>query len=116
VRLLAIAAGGDAAAQAADWLRAAREAGADVVLVTDTSPPADRDLHVRTLDRIGPLRLIRALDAEHQLRGVDALVPWGGRERRVARLLPPELRSPFGELDPETDPAEAERLVRQATR
>jgi glycosyltransferase involved in cell wall biosynthesis len=116
VRLLAVAAGGDAAARAADWLRSAREAGADVSLVTDSPPPPDRDLHVRPVDRLRPLRLIRALDAELQLRGFDALVPFGRRERRLARLLPPELRSPFGELDPDTDPAEAERLVRQATR
>ena len=31
-------------------------------------------------------------------------------------MLPPELRAPFGALDPDTDPAEAERLVRAATR
>ena len=116
VRLLALAAGGESAARAADWLRAAQQAGADVSLVTDSPPPADRDLHVRPVDRLRPLRLIRALDAELQLRGFDALVPFGRRERRLARLLPPELRSPYGELDPDTDPAEAERLVRAKTR
>ena len=98
------------------WLRAARAAGADVALVTDAPAAADGDLHVRTLERLTPLRLIRALDAEVQLRGVDALVPCGPRERRLARLLPHELRAPFGALDPATDPAEAERLVRAATR
>ena len=71
---------------------------------------------MRPVDRLRPLRLIRALDAELQLRGFDALVPFGRRERRLARLLPPELRSPYGELDPDTDPAEAERLVRAKTR
>jgi hypothetical protein len=116
VRLLAIAAGSDRAARAAGWLRAARAAGADVALVTDSPAAADGDLHVRALPRLTPLNLIRALDAESQLRGVDALVPCGARERRLARLLPAELRSPFGELDPGTDPAEAERLVRAATR
>jgi hypothetical protein len=68
------------------------------------------------LERLTPLRLIRALDAEFQLRGVDALVPWGPRERRLARLLPPDLRAPHPFVDPSTDPAEAERLVRAATR
>jgi glycosyltransferase involved in cell wall biosynthesis len=116
VRLLALAAGEQSAAKAAGWLLAAREAGADVSLVTDSPPPIDRDLHVRPVDRLRPLRLIRALDAELQLRGFDALVPFGRRERRLARLLPPELRSPYGELDPGTDPAEAERLVRAKTR
>jgi glycosyltransferase involved in cell wall biosynthesis len=116
VRLLALASGEESAKRAADWLRSARAAGADVSLVTDSPPPVDRDLHVRAVDRLRPLRLIRALDAELQLRGFDALVPFGGRERRLARLLPPELRSPYGELDPDTDPAEAERMVRAATR
>jgi Glycosyl transferase family 2 len=116
VRLLAIAAGRERSGRAAGWLRAARAAGADVALVTDSPGAADGDLHVRRLDRLTPLRLIRALDAEVQLRGVDALVPCGPLERRLARLLPSELRAPFGELDPEIDPAEAERLVRAATR
>jgi glycosyltransferase involved in cell wall biosynthesis len=116
VRLLAIASGAEGAARAAGWLRAARAAGADVALVTDAPAAVNGDLHVRTLARLTPLRLIRALDAEVQLRGVDALVPYGPRERRLARMLPPELRAPFGALDPDTDPAEAERLVRAATR
>ncbi|MBA3264339.1 MAG: hypothetical protein H0T69_18115, partial [Thermoleophilaceae bacterium] len=54
--------------------------------------------------------------AEVQLRGVDAFVPCGRRERRLARMLPHDLRAPYGTLDPDTDPAEAERLVRAATR
>jgi Glycosyl transferase family 2 len=116
VRLLAIATGRERSARAAGWLRAARAAGADVALVTDSPAAANGDLHVRSLRRLTPLQLIRALDAEVQLRGVDALVPCGRRERRLARLLPTELRAPFGELDPDIDPAEAERLVRAATR
>ena len=116
VRLLAIAAGEQAAARAAAWLRGASEAGADVVLVTDSAPASNGDLHVRPLRRLTPLRLIRALDAEAQLRGFDALVPYGRRERTLARMLPHALRAPYGELDPDTDPAEAERLVRAATR
>lgn len=116
VRLLAIASGADRTARAAAWLSAARAAGADVALVTDAPPALHQDLHVRELDRLTPLRLIRALDAEVQLRGVDALVPCGPRERRMAQLLPPELRAPYGTVDPTIDPAEAERLVRAATR
>jgi hypothetical protein len=116
VRLLALASGGAASARAAEWLRAARGAGADVALVTDSPPPADRELHVRAVERFTPLRVIRALDAELQLRGFDALVPCGRRERGVARLLPGELRSPYGRLYLDTDPAEAERRVREAAR
>jgi hypothetical protein len=117
VRLLAIASGFNSTVRATRWLLRASVAGADVALVTDCPPDAaNGPLHVRELERLGPLRLIRALDAEVQLRGVDALVPWGPRERRLARMLPPELRAPFGAIDPDTDPAEAERLVRAATR
>jgi hypothetical protein len=116
VRLLVIACGDHDRSGVARWVTAAQAAGADVGLVTDSPPPASRDLHVRELARLTPLRLIRALDAEVQLRGVDALVPWGHRERRLARLLPPELRAPYGPLDPRTDPEEAVRLVRAATR
>jgi hypothetical protein len=116
VRLVAIASGAEHTGRAAAWLSAALAAGADVALVTDSPPEAANGVHVRELERLTPLRLIRALDAEVQLRGVDALVPWGARERRAARLLPPELRAPYGTLDPSTDPADAERLVRMATR
>jgi hypothetical protein len=117
VRLLAIASGSSSTIRATRWLMGAHAAGADVALVTDCPPDAANGaLHVRELERLGPVRLIRALDAEVQLRGVDALVPWGPRERRLARILPPELRAPFGAIDPDTDPAEAERLVRAATR
>jgi hypothetical protein len=117
VRLVAIASGSESTVRATRWLMGAQAAGADVALVTDHPPDADHGpLHVRDVERMTPLRLIRALDAEVQLRGVDAFVPCGRRERRLSRLLPPELRAPFGALDPDTDPAEAERLVRAATR
>lgn len=116
VRLLVIACGDHDRLGLGRWLLGAHEAGADVGLVTDSPPDASAGLHVRVLERLTPLRLIRSLDAEFQLRGVDALVPWGRRERRLARLLPPELRAPHPPLDPSTDPAEAVRLVRAATR
>jgi hypothetical protein len=116
VRLLVIAGGDHDRGGVTRWLLTASAAGADVALVTDSPPDPTRGLHVRELERLTPLRLIRALDAEVQLRGVDALIPWGRRERRLARLLPPELRAPFGPLRPDTDPEEAVRLVREATR
>jgi Glycosyl transferase family 2 len=116
VRLLAIASGSENAASAAGWLGAARDAGADVTLVTDSPAAAADGVRVRALPRVTPLLLIRALDAEFQLRGVDALVTSGPRERLLTRLLPAELRAPFGALDPSTDPAEAVRMVRTATR
>jgi hypothetical protein len=116
VRLLVIASGDHDRRGVSRWLAGAQAAGADVGLVTDSPPDASADLHVRALARLTPLRLIRALDAEVQLRGVDALVPWGRREQRLARMLPPELKAPYGPLDPGTDPEEAVRRVRAATR
>jgi hypothetical protein len=87
-----------------------------MTLVTDKPPAASNGFQVREIERLTPLRLVRALDAEFQLRGVDALLPWGRRERRLTRLLPKELRAPHPPLDPSTDPSDAVRMVRAATR
>jgi Glycosyl transferase family 2 len=112
VRLVAVAAGRDVDAAAA-WLRAAREHGADVALI------ADRDvegLHVRPVPRLGLRAFVRALDAEMQLRPVDALVPFGGRARILARALPAGKRGTIAPLRPGTEPADAVREVHRATR
>ena len=117
MRLLAIASGAEGAARAAGLAARRARSRAPTWRWSPTAPPRPTaTCTCAPLARLTPLRLIRALDAEAQLRGVDALVPCGPRERRLARLLPPELRAPFGALDPATDPAEAERLVRAATR
>ena len=82
----------------------AQAAGADVALVTDAPPDASRGrLHLRELERLTPLRLIRALDAEIQLRGSRRAGARGPRERRLARLFPPDLRAPT-RVDPEHRP------------
>ena len=117
VRLLAIASGAERRGAAPPAGCAPRARPGPTSRWSPTLPPRPTaTCTCAPLARLTPLRLIRALDAEAQLRGVDALVPCGPRERRLARLLPPELRAPFGALDPATDPAEAERLVRAATR
>jgi hypothetical protein len=116
VRLLLIACGPHDKLAAGRWLQGAVEAGADMTLVTDVPPDAWNGFEVRELERLSRLRLIRALDAEFQLRGVDALVPWGRRERSLTQRLPPELRAPHPPLDPSTDPADAVRQVQAATR
>lgn len=88
VRILALALGDDAAAEAEVWLERARAAGADVGIVTDARADANDPLRVRRLAGGGPLSLIRALDAEDQLRPVDALVPFGPAARRLVRRVP----------------------------
>ena len=116
VRVVALAGGAAAAATAAGWLARARDAGADVALVTDCPAAAGEGVRARAVDRLLPVAAIRALEAEEQLRPIDALVPIGARAARVARLVPPNLRGRAGSIDDRLDPPEAVRAVRAATR
>jgi hypothetical protein len=85
-RLALLARGARDAEHAARWGAAARDAGADVVLVSD-APVRDNGLHLRTLPRFGPLLATRALDAEEQLRPLDAVVTFGRPARMMVRAL-----------------------------
>jgi hypothetical protein len=116
VRIVALAAGPADTDRAAAWLRRAAAAGADVGLITDAPPLPDPGLHVRVVDGVGPLAVLRALDAENQLRPVDALVAAGGRARRIAGLMPALLRGGRGPAGLERDPAAMERELRENTR
>lgn len=117
VRLLALASGPDATAQAVSWLQAAREAGADVAIVTDRPPHGgDRSLHIRSLHRFSPLRLIRAMSAEEQLRPIDGILVCGRRARRLAPLLPRQISGDAQLIAPDEDPADAEKRVRASMR
>jgi hypothetical protein len=113
VRIAAVAAGERDVAAAARWLREAAAHGADVALVADR-PVAG--LHVRRVERLGYAALARALDAEMQLRPLDAVVPWGGRARLLTRALTARQRGAHPPLSPSTAPAEAVAVVRRATR
>jgi hypothetical protein len=90
-RVVAVAHGRARAEDAARWLERAAGAGLDVALITDASTAAQT---VRTLEvpGLGPFRLARAVDAEHQLRPIDALVPAGRSERLRLLLVPGSLR------------------------
>jgi Glycosyl transferase family 2 len=90
-RLVGVAGGAGSAGRASSWLQGAARAGADVVLVTD-APDAGAALCVHPLPALGPFRLVRALEAEHQLRPVDAVIPAGRAEQRRLRLVPRALR------------------------
>jgi hypothetical protein len=116
VHLVALALGREATAEAADWLERARGAGADVGLVSDARPDANVPLRVRSLARGGPLTVIRALDAEDQLRPIDGLVPVGARARRLTRLLPGRTMGTAETLDAGSDPVAAVRDLRDRTR
>lgn len=103
-RLVGVAYGG-AADRAASWLAAAAQAGADVALVTpcDGNGPVRR----RALASQGPFALTRALDAETQLRDVDAVVPFGRRARVALRLVPGTVRGAAHDVGERDDPARA---------
>ena len=101
-RVVAVAHGQARAEQAARWLERAAGAGLDVALITDVATAAAT---VRTLQLpgLGPFRLVRAVDAEHQLRPIDALVPAGRSERLRLLLVPGSLRG-VGGIGLGTDP------------
>jgi (heptosyl)LPS beta-1,4-glucosyltransferase len=115
VRIVGVALGGRGAARLADWLEEAAREGADVSLVGAPPPPGSPVPH-RPLDRLGPGRLVRALDAEDQLRPVDALLPAGRRERLALRLAPRALRGAAAPLSGKDSPARARSQLQSATR
>jgi len=115
VRIVGIGLGASGGARLGAWLGDAAEAGADVALICGKSTPAGA-VRVRRVSGIGPGALARALDAEDQLRPIDAVVPAGGRERRLLGLLPGALRGSVQPLSPEQAPDDAVSSVRERVR
>jgi len=115
VRIAGVARSRRGAARLAPWLEEAARDGADVALV-GAAPPAGSGLPHRPLDRLGPGRLVRALDAEDQLRPVDALLPAGRRERLALRLAPRALRGAVPPLSVKESPGRARSRLQGATR
>lgn len=115
VRFVGIAYGAASARRLSRWLTEAGEAGADVALLCDR-PSEVAGVRCRALHSRGPGELLRALDAEDQVRPLDAVVPAGRRERLLLRLAPRALRGPVAPIDPHSAPAAAERRTRAATR
>jgi len=114
VRIVGVALGRRGAARLATWLEEAAREGADVALIG--APPPGSAVPYRPLDRLGPGRLVRALDAEDQLRPVDALLLAGSRERRAIRLAPGALRGAVAPLFGKDSPARARSQLQGATR
>lgn len=114
-RLIGVAAGPNRAMDLAHWLTQAADAGADVALIT--AEVADgRTVRRRGLDGRGAGALARALDAEDQIRPIDALVLAGRRERLLLRAVPRSLRGAAPPLSPSGPAATAVELVRERTR
>jgi hypothetical protein len=115
VRFVGIAYGAGSARRLSGWLAAAAEAGADVAMICDR-PSEAAGVRCRALESQGPGALLRGLDAEDQIRPIDAVVPAGRRERLALRLAPRALRGAIAPLDSGLAPADAERQARAATR
>jgi hypothetical protein len=114
-RVVGVASGEQAQTQAQAWLSAAAAAGADVSLIAPGRSSGRAPMRVRDLDHAGALTLIRALDAEEQLRPLDAVVAFGARAKLLVRAVPRDLRGHMRNVSCDTDAAampwsERERL------
>ena len=114
VRLVGIAAA-DAGPDAAKWLSRAAGLGADVALIT-SAVVTPEPIRVLRLPRLGPVLVIRALDAENQLRPVDAVVTAGATAERLARFLPAHLKGIVDPLSVAVDAASAVARVEEQRR
>jgi hypothetical protein len=106
VRLVAIATGPEDTSAAVAWLAQAREAGADVALVTSGPvEPGARWLFSVRVARLTPLSLLRALEVVEQARPYDCVVASPKGRRIVGRSLPRPRRGPAGLATLESEPA-----------
>lgn len=113
VRVVGVAGDAHAAQMAQVWLESARLAGADVALIGACAVAGQGGVRVRALRPARPLALIRALDAEDQLRPIDAVVAFGWRARMLLRAVPPGLRETLAKITQETDPDTVKWTVRE---
>ncbi len=117
VRIVGVALGAAGAERLGPWLEAAARCGADVALIGPAPGPGlGTGVRRRALDGSDAGALVRALDAEDQLRPIDALLPAGRRERRRLRLAPRALRGAVAPLDPSTTPEATVQAVQERTR
>jgi hypothetical protein len=115
VRVLGLATGPRAAADATAWLRRARSEGMDVALITDV-PVEQLSLRVHRLRRMRPLQLLRALEAEQQLRSVDAVIAFGWRDGRLLRTMPRSLHGIVVNMSASDSPAMVARCAEERRR
>jgi glycosyl transferase family 2 len=114
VRLVGVGLGRGGAERLTEWLVEAERAGADVALVCGHA--AATSIRLRRAPGAGPGALARALDAEDQLRPIDAVVPAGTRERRLLALAPRALRGAVEPLSPAQPAAVAVAGLRERLR
>ena len=104
MHVLGIAAGPGAASAAGKWLRRAGGEGMDVALIADV-PLEQLSVRVRRLRRMRPLQLLRALEAEQQLRSVDVVIPFGRRAGALLRVMPASLHGIVVDVSERDSPA-----------
>ena len=92
-RVVGIAVGSPAIARSSSWIARAREQGMDVALIADgAAAGAEAGApRVRRLRRARPLELVRCLEAEQQLRRIDAVIPFGLRATVLLKMAPRRL-------------------------
>ena len=110
---IAVVAPGAAGPGALRWARDAQAAGADVVVLGSVA--STDEVRVRAVDGAGPLVVLRALDAEHQVRAIDVVVAAGPRASRLLRTVPRRLHGRVGVRRATTDPAALIAAARAAT-
>ncbi len=115
VRIVGVAAGERAAQELAPWLAQAALAGADVSLIAP-SDGGDGTVRRRALGRATPAAMVRALDAEEQVRPIDALLLAGRRERVLTGFAPGSLKGAVAPLRRRQPPAAAVEELRDRTR
>jgi Glycosyl transferase family 2 len=125
-KVVALSDGEEAAGLATRWLAGLRTQGLDVTLVCTTAESgagggvgaepngAGAGVSLQPVARLSPLRAIRALEIEMQLRTIDAVVTVGGRARLVGMLVPRTLRPEISGLDVSLEPEAAAELVRSS--
>ncbi len=112
-KVVALSGSAKAAETAERWLSGLHAQGIDVTLVS-TATANGESVPLQSVKRLSPLRTIRALEIEMQLRTIDAVVSVGGRARLTRKLVPQTLRPEIAGLDVSLDPRAAAELVRDA--
>ena len=115
-KVVAVATGEVHARHAAGWLAAIQAHGTETALLTDVAGRELDGVRLRHLPHVGPLEVLRAMEAENQLLPAQALLPVGRRAQLSARLLPSRLRGAVGVVDVSQSPALVHQRIRALAR
>lgn len=112
-KVIGLAHGQRATASAHRWLGALARGGVDVALLCDEDGDS---VAGQRLSALTPLRTMRALDVEMQVRTAHAVVPFGARARLLRKLAPGALRPSVEGVDAQAAPEQALARLRAAFR